>query len=170
MPRSLCGFSELHAPDVGEVSFQTWFTCIWQCHHVLKFWIDKGRCTLISTDENYQITFKMQIKDTVVSFSLIIHLNTCIHSIAAHQIINLEFEICTSSLNWGGGRAERVSPRGWQGAGFFQITQDCFNLPHLWGVVPPSLSSPRLDFSPCRNSWTAHEAAIDLSHFTAQFI
>lgn len=76
----------------------------------------------------------MQIKDTVVQISLIrliIHLNTCIHSFAAHQIINLEFEICTSSFSWGGGGAEHVGPRGWGGAGFFQITQDCFNLPHL---------------------------------------
>lgn len=57
----------------------------------------------------------MQIKDTVVQISLIrliIHLNTCIHSFAAHQIINLEFEICTSSFSWGGDGAEHVGPRG----------------------------------------------------------
>jgi len=45
----------------------------------------------------------MQIKDTVVPFSLIrliIHLNTCIHSL--QLIINVELGICTSSLIWAG--------------------------------------------------------------------
>lgn len=32
---------------------------------------------------------------------LVIHLNTCVHSITAHQIIHLELWICTSSLNGG---------------------------------------------------------------------
>lgn len=70
------------------------------------------------------MTFKVQIKDTVVLFSLIrliIPLNTGIHSIAAHQIINLELEIGTSSLNWG---VLNVSARGWEGAGFFPTTWD----------------------------------------------
>lgn len=49
--------------------------------------------------ENYQITFEMEVKDKVIPFSLIkliLHLNTCILSITAHQIINLELEICSS--------------------------------------------------------------------------
>lgn len=32
---------------------------------------------------------------------LVIHLNTCMHSVTAHQIIHLELRICTSSLNGG---------------------------------------------------------------------
>lgn len=141
---SFCGFSELHEPDIREISLPRLVYVYLPCHHILKFWISKGGHTSIYTAENYQITFKMQIKDTVVPFSLIrliIHLNTCINSIAAHQIINLELEICTSSLNRGGGGAEHVSPRGWEGglgsfrqAGTIQLTTPMRSHAPIWPV------------------------------------
>lgn len=57
---------------------------------------------MIYAAENYEITFKTEVTDKVIPFSLIkliIHLNAYILSITAHQIINLELEICTRRLN-----------------------------------------------------------------------
>lgn len=51
------------------------------------------------TAGNYQITFKMGVKDKVIPFILIkiiLHLNMLILSITTHQIINLELEMCAS--------------------------------------------------------------------------